>query len=551
MNSETSIESLSTDQADWKQLAELLSGDGQRVVEWVEQAETYLTASDQKNRSKSTNQIRLIKTRLQAAQQICSEISKLFSTFRRSAENCDQYDRLKQQFDAIEARVQSVNQKIAELVQTGSTKAAKETELFLNDTIEPIPTGAPFISSIESQLRADLWSDRDGIAVFSKVAKSNPKNYIEHYISSPGDVTMLPWDAAEKIINNFGFNTVKLQLILAAHAMNQTEPWNDGFTLSGEDVIKNLGWNSRKDIPMSQKLAELAGCAFALDCLLVKVEWNEGKVNRRKTRVTVQTSRMWNIGITATGQKNLLSENLENLEKLELQVQPGLWTKGFLNRGGAKAREALYQFGYLAQSVLKIDPYHNELALRLALHLTLESRFHTSGEYRVRTLFDSALLGYSDKLAQAQSNRHKARDLTNQWNEALKTLMRLGWSIDFDDRYPEYLRPDSALRKPKGYFNSLLESKITIRPPQPIPELLTQGRLGKSKTAQAEEQPPQIKADLLSGEQVREARKQRGWSQAKLAGFLGISQQLISHIESGRREPTPEVEANIRKLLKL
>jgi DNA-binding XRE family transcriptional regulator len=535
-----------------EKFTDLWNSDVTRVLEWIDQAETCLAALDRQNLPKFANQIKLSRTRLQAAQQIHHEISTMFSLLRQSSEDQDRCDRIQDEFDAIETRIQSLYQRFDELVHTGTVIAAKESELFLNETIEPIPTGAPFISSLESQLRTDLWFDRDGTAVFSKVAKSNPQNYIEHYISSPGDVTMLPWDAAEKIINNFGFNTVKLQLIFAAHAMNQPEPWSSSFTLSGEDVIRNLGWNNRKDIPTSQKLAELAGCAFALDCLLVKVEWKEGgKVSRRKTQVTIQTSRMWNIAITATGQKNLLSENLENLEKVELQVQPGLWTKGFLNRGGAKAREALYQFGYLAQSVLRIDPYHNELALRLALHLTLESRIHTSGEYRVRTLLGSVLVGCSEKIVQAQSNRYKARDLVEQWNEALKTLVRLGWSVEFSDRYPDSLKPDSPIRKPKGYINLLLESKITIHPPEPIPELLTRKKLAKSKSSQADKQIAQVTLAPLTGEQVREARKQRGWSQVKLAGFLGISQQLISHIESGRREPTPEVEASLRKLLKL
>ena len=259
---------------------------------------------------------------------------------------------------------------------------------------------------------------------------------------------------------------------------------------------------------------------------------------------------MWNISISATGQKTLLSENLENLEKVELQVQPGLWTKGFLNRGGAKARDALYQFGYLAQSVLKIDPYHNELALRLAIHLTLESRIHISGEYLVRTLLESVLLGYHEKISQAQTDRFKARDLVAQWNEALKTLIKLGWTIEFCDSYPTSLRPDSQERKQKGYLSALLESKITIHPPDPIPELLTNRRLGSSSNRR------KVKTQLLpaaaiTGEQVRAARKGRGWSQAKLAGFLNISQQLISHIESGRREPTPEMEDSLRKILKL
>jgi hypothetical protein len=34
----------------------------------------------------------------------------------------------------------------------------------------------------------------------------------------------------------------------------------------------------------------------------------------------------------------------------------------FLNKAGSKLKEALYQFGYIAQEVLKIDPYHDELA---------------------------------------------------------------------------------------------------------------------------------------------------------------------------------------------
>ena len=359
-------------------------------------------------------------------------------------------------------------------------------------------------------------------------------------------------DAAEKIINNFGFNTVKLQLILAAHAMNQEEPWSGSFTLSGEDVIKNLGWNNRKDISLHQKLSELAGCAFALDCLLVKVEWKEGQINRRRTQVTVQTSRMWNISISATGQKSLLTGKIENLEKVELQVQPGLWTKGFLNRGGAKAKEALHQFGYLAQNVLKIDPYHNELALRLALHLTVESRIHTSGEYRVKTLLESLLVGYYTKLEQALQDRYKARDLMDQWNEALKTLVRLGWTVEFDQNYPESLRPDSQIRKPKGYINILLESKLTIRPPEPIPALLD--RKKDSRFSDRRKPKPQVAAapvTPISGDQVRDARKSKGWSQAKLAGTLGVSQQLISHIESGRREPTSEVETELKRVLRL
>jgi DNA-binding transcriptional regulator YiaG len=543
----------SSDLAEWKRFVDLWNIDVARIFEWLEGAESCLqSVREEEFSSQLAHEIKLNKTRLESARQIVDEILGVASTLPLIPEHQDQCDRIKKEVEKLESRIKTLTSQLDELINVSILSSSRESELFLNKHIEPIPTGAPFISSLESQLRKDLWYDRDGVAVFSKIAKSNPQNYIEHYISTPGDVTTLPWDAAEKIINNFGFNTVKLQLILAAHAMNQDEPWSDSFTLSGEDVIRNLGWNNRKDISLSQKLSELAGCAFALDCLLVKVEWKEGQISRRRTQVTIQTSRMWNISITATGQKTLLTDQLENLERVELQVQPGLWTKGFLNRGGAKAKEALHQFGYIAQSVLKIDPYHNELALRLAIHLTIDSRIHTSGEYRVRTLLESVLVGYHMKLEQAQQDRYKARDLVDQWNEALKTLIKLGWTVDFDTTYPEALRPDSQTRKPKGYINVLLESKLTIRPPAPIPELLDRKKFKKQGNRQKPKaQLLAVSQSPLTAEQVREARKSRGWSQVKLAGILDISQQLVSHIESGRREPTPEVEENLRKVLKL
>ena len=95
------------------------------------------------------------------------------------------------------------------------------TESRLTNAIIPIPTFAALNSAIVAQIRKDLWGkDNDGIAYLKHQAKGNPNNYIEHYISSPGDIEVLPWEQAEQIIDKFGFNTVKLHLIFAAHTMN-------------------------------------------------------------------------------------------------------------------------------------------------------------------------------------------------------------------------------------------------------------------------------------------------------------------------------------------
>ncbi|MBD2105152.1 helix-turn-helix transcriptional regulator [Leptolyngbya sp. FACHB-261] len=62
---------------------------------------------------------------------------------------------------------------------------------------------------------------------------------------------------------------------------------------------------------------------------------------------------------------------------------------------------------------------------------------------------------------------------------------------------------------------------------------------------------PPASTKPITGQEIRDARKSRGWSQARLAGTLGVSQQLISHLEFGRRELTPEIEVSLRKVLKL
>ncbi|MBW4635765.1 MAG: hypothetical protein KME30_28965 [Iphinoe sp. HA4291-MV1] len=235
--------------------------------------------------------------------------------------------------------------------------------------IAPVPSSAVMFSSMEAYTRKDLWQkDTEGIAYLQHRAKGNPKNYIEHYISSPGDITMLPWDEAQQIIDKFGFTTAKLHLIFAAHAMNQEKPWQSTFNLKASDIIQEFGWEKNHEKPKPEKLLEIASTAFALDCLLVKAVWVEGRNKKGEIIGSVPVGRMWNVQIKATGQFNL-SGKIDNPDEVYITIQPGLWTQDFLNRAGAKSREALYQFGYLAQQVLKIDPYHDELALRLAIYM--------------------------------------------------------------------------------------------------------------------------------------------------------------------------------------
>ena len=436
--------------------------------------------------------------------------------------------------------------------QNNENEPIPVTESRLTNAVVPVPTFAAFASAISAQIRKDLWGqDSNGIAYFKHQAKGNSKNYIEHYISNPGDIEVLPWEQAEQIIDKFGFNTVKLHLIFAAHTMNQPTPWSGKFNLKASDVIKYLGWDKRTDLPVHQKLSEIAKAAFVLDCLLVKSVWIEGRNKKGGINASTPTGRMWNVVVDPRGEQNLEGK-VEKPKEVYITVQPGLIFHSFLNKAGSKLKEALYQFGYLAQDLLRIDPYHDELALRLAIHLAMDSRIHVSGKYRVETLLKH-LLPHT-VIDTARSDKRKGYDLKQRWDNALKLLKKLRWQIQFHESYPEWLQPGSNARKPSSarkmkIIEWLLQAKITIQPPEPIPELLTT-KIKPERKAKNQKQIPAM-ATRLTSDQIRKGRNARGWSQRKLAGWLGVSDVLIGYWEKGKRTPSEEMEKKLRELLQI
>ncbi len=457
-----------------------------------------------------------------------------------------------------ELTAQIVKSLIKYLESKGSLKSnepnEQEAELTASEprlrSVVPIPSSALMFSSMEAYLRKDLWEkDENGIAYLRHLAKGTPKNYIEHYITRPGDISLLPWNEAQQILDKFGFTTAKLHLIFAAHAMNQERPWESQFHLKVSEIIQEFGWDKNHKKSQGEKIREVASTAFALDCLLVKAVWVEGRNRKGQIIASAPVGRMWNIYILPIGQFNLEGK-IDKPSEIYITVQPGLWTRDFLNRAGAKSRLALYQFGYLAQQVLKIDPYHNELALRLAIYLTLDSRVRLNGNYFVQELLEIAFP--KPVIAQARSDYRKTYKLKQNWDSAIELLIQLGWLVKFDpETYPEWLRPDAEQELPKGYLDKLLDANLCIKPPEPIPELLAAKVKPKIKPSQSKKKLKPAGSNNLRGDQVRKARKAKGWSQAKLAGFLGVSQYLISLIERGERPINRKLEQKIRKLLEI
>ncbi len=448
-------------------------------------------------------------------------------------------------------------------------KPSPPTEVRLSqvDAIAAIPTGLPIVSSISAQLQTDLWKpDASGIAHFRYASRTNQSNFLEHYITSPGDIEALPWEAAEQIINKFGFNTVKLQFIFAAHAMRQGKPWESTFTLKASDIVAELGWDRNHSSTLPTKRNEVSSIAYALSCLLVKAVWIEGRGNK-KLDASTPVGRMWEVLIDVHGQFDLTTGKIEQPNEVYITVRPGLWTAHFLNQAGSRAKEALYQFGYLALNILKLDPYHDELTLRLAIHLTLDVRIRARDrnpyEYKVRSLLEAVLT--ESAVREARQSSEKSRSLFDRWNHALKLLLNLGWHPEdyspessgqpdttpmfYVKPFPEWLNPDQKRRKPKGWVELWLEQKLVIKPPNPIPQRME--ALTQSKQPRQKQLGGNSATEKLTGSEVKTARKARKWTQAKLAGTIDVDQSLIAKIESSKRPITSELEAALRRVLEL
>jgi DNA-binding transcriptional regulator YiaG len=184
----------------------------------------------------------------------------------------------------------------------------------------------------------------------------------------------------------------------------------------------------------------------------------------------------------------------------------------------------------------------------------MDSRVHTSGKYRVETLLKH-LLPHT-VIDTARSDKRKGYDLKQRWDNALKLLETLNWQIQFDESYPEWLQPGSTSKKPgtarkTKIIEWLLQAKITIQPPEPIPELLATKVKPKAKAQKQKQITATTTETRLTSDQIRKGRSAKGWSQRKLAGWLGITQTLVGYWEKGKRTPSEEMEQKLRQLLEI
>jgi predicted XRE-type DNA-binding protein len=437
-------------------------------------------------------------------------------------------------------------------------------QLFQEDQdLQKVATGYPILTGAQALINSQ-WED-DEYPYWRKLVGNG---FIQHNIvrQNPGtpQIDLVPGKAAWNVIQQFSPEAAYILLIFSAHATDSEEPWKQQIRLRGTDLIKLLGLSDRTDLTISSKLKRIRNLVELVCSLSVLVN----NINIGSNRYNIARGPMWLLEeIEYSGQLALtIDDNLPNGSRYEpgdpdelyIKVRPGSWTEKFLNSNDFSGKEALCQYGYLAKSTLKINPYRHPLASKIAIFLTIMSRIRRDGRYEVATLLER--LEPKTLLPQLRDSKQYRNKFIGLWDNALLTLHELGWQVEFDpDTYPLGLRPEWSLKteeeapsrtRPRNWLETWLKAEIKLQP-----TVLIQGKLeegGDSKRSASSVMTENLAiAGLpeMTGEQLASALKANSWSQSKLATALGVDRSMVTYWIKGKRVIQPKHQAQIQELL--
>lgn len=361
------------------------------------------------------------------------------------------------------------------------------------------------------------------------------------------DFAEITYQTKEVIAQQFGEQTLKLHYALAAIAFRQPEIWKEEMTISVSKLLADFGEDKKRNhyIPKTErdgdskptryfskeeKLLQLAHHAYLLKRLEVWVQqWRV----RHKRIFTVEMSNLWDIKtIKKVVQKSL--DGNDTLIDIEITYSPGSWFEKFAGN------EYLREFGYITSEALKLDPYQEKMALRLAYFALFALQQHKNGRYQIETLLRR--IGYTKEIEDGKIERNVAANLKRSFDRGLKTLGRFEYpyTFNYDPNAPEWVDPGSNINKPRNWFDRWLQCQGTLHHPEILDK--HKPKPSPSKTQTSKEQPAEIPAlnpdsntkSLAFGQRIKKARQATGESLRFVAKQLEISPSRLSQIENDR-----------------
>ena len=374
------------------------------------------------------------------------------------------------------------------------------------------------------------------------------------------DFAEVAYQTKEVIAEQFGEQTLKLHYALAAIAFRKPEAWNQKVTVSASKLLADFGEDKKRNhyIPKKErglnkkstcylskqdKLKKIAHHVYLIKRLEVWVrEWRD----RNKGIFTVEMSNLWDI----FNIKQIVKKSLDGDDRLidiEITFSPGQWFEKFAGH------EYLREFGYLSSESLKLDPYREIMALRLAYYALFALQQTSSNSYQIETLLSN--IGYGNEIEMAMTDRNVALNLKRSFDRGLKILAKFEHPYNFvyKSDVPEWVHLDSKSKKPRHWFGSWLKCSGVLFQPEfsSKPEfLLLKDNLpeGKAKTI--------VKNNYDSqtfGQLIKIARTSVKKSLRTAAKELSISASRLSQIENDcyPHPISPELENQLLDFFRL
>jgi hypothetical protein len=356
--------------------------------------------------------------------------------------------------------------------------------------------------------------------------------------------------AALAVIDNFDIRAACMHLVYAAHATQVERPWEEEIVIDDRQIEAYLGLQKRTDKSRKEKLALIEEIAKQPCKITTYISWPQ---QGRRKGFTVEEGRLWHILGTRYHYQQDLFGNKE-IAGISFIVKAGLWAKYFLNEETDYGRQAVTQQSSLSKSLLESIMsiwQHREGAARLMVWLLFKSQTHKQQALSVQTLMEVAY--GPKKVEDAKSDLQLRKKLANTWDEDIFTLHDRGWHLKFQtNTYPVEIQPIGMgredTRRPRGFFEQLLEACIWISPPDDWvnqPPLSAPSNPCGTDTIQTV---VECEPTELTGDEIKLLRAERGWSQRKLATLTGMSQGLVSMMENGTRTITPDNEITLRRV---
>lgn len=375
-----------------------------------------------------------------------------------------------------------------------------------------------------------------------------------------------------EILQQFGSDDAYLFLALITKAGETLHPWQSSLTLNADEIPNILGWE--KPRPNEKPIARFKQVIELIDRVIdrtITITITDLTPNAYVDHtITQHSSPFWSLNgrayISRLGRTTSTSTDPSTyrnalLKDIQLTLIPGHWIQIFLDRDPQNLTQ-LIEFSQSAKGILRINPTRKKLAARLALFLTAIEPLHPSATYRVRDLLSEV---ESDRNLQNYYKTDETQTrLFVRWNNALRALKNLEWSIAFDDEtYPHALRPiwsseeeeDSLLPgRFNHWFSTWLDGRLILHssPPEPKLENIRMGdrRLGSIITRPKRER---VSAPIgpapITGKTLNVALTLKGWSKAQLSTYLHMDRSMITHWIKGSRPISEEQRKRLWKIL--